>query len=118
MNTPPRYLGEHGTQIDSIPKTGMSLNNKKTPDKWQRILQMIFCGGCLEINPEVIGDISRSEISQDRRYLKIGDISRSEISQDPVLNTKEVYLLHREDNPTYGEEWFMIQPVRLNSTER
>ena len=30
------------------------------PDKWQMILQMVFCDGCLEINPEVIGDISRS----------------------------------------------------------
>ena len=28
-------------------------------DKWLRILQMVFCGGCLEINPEVIGDISK-----------------------------------------------------------
>ena len=30
------------------------------PDKWQRISQMVFLGGCPEINPEVIGDISRS----------------------------------------------------------
>ena len=29
-------------------------------DKWQRILQMVFCGVCLEINPEVIKGISRS----------------------------------------------------------
>ena len=28
------------------------------------------------------------------------------------------YLLGREYNPRYGEEGFMIQPVRLNSTER
>ena len=27
------------------------------PDKWQRILQMVFCGRCLEINPGVIKDI-------------------------------------------------------------
>ena len=30
------------------------------PDKWQRVSQMVFCGGCLEINPEETGDISRS----------------------------------------------------------
>ena len=30
------------------------------PDKWQRISQMVFCGGFLEINTEVMGDISRS----------------------------------------------------------
>ena len=23
----------------------------QTPDKWQRIWQMVFCGGCLERNP-------------------------------------------------------------------
>ena len=34
--------------------------NKKISDKWQRISQMVFHGRCLEINPEVIGDISRS----------------------------------------------------------
>ena len=28
------------------------------------------------------------------------------------------YLLRREYNPRYGEEGFMIQPVRLNGRER
>ena len=32
----------------------------QTPDKWQRISQMVFSGRCLEINPEETGDISRS----------------------------------------------------------
>ena len=27
----------------------------QTPDKWQRISQMVFCGGCLEINPDEAG---------------------------------------------------------------
>ena len=28
------------------------------------------------------------------------------------------YLLHVEDNSRYGEEVFIIQPVRLNGTKR
>ena len=30
------------------------------PDKWQGISQMVFCGGCLEINPVEYGSISSS----------------------------------------------------------
>ena len=32
----------------------------QTPDKWQMIAQMVFCGGCLEINPVDYGYISSS----------------------------------------------------------
>ena len=27
-------------------------NEWQTPDKWQRISQIVFCGECLDINPE------------------------------------------------------------------
>ena len=54
MNILPLYLGHHKTQLDSIQKIGMSLKQEEdewqAPDKWQRILQMVFCGGCLEIH--------------------------------------------------------------------
>ena len=30
------------------------------PDKWKRISQMVFHGGCLEINPDEAGCISSS----------------------------------------------------------
>ena len=32
----------------------------QTPDKWQRISQMVFLGGCPEINPEEAAYISSS----------------------------------------------------------
>ena len=32
----------------------------QTPDKWQRISQMVFCGRCLETNPDEAGYISSS----------------------------------------------------------
>ena len=32
----------------------------QAPDKWQRIFQMVFCSGCLEINPVGYGSISSS----------------------------------------------------------
>ena len=35
VSTLPRYLGEHGTQKDSIPRTGMSLNKKKMNGRYQ-----------------------------------------------------------------------------------
>ena len=35
-------------------------NEWQGPDKWQRISQMVFHGGCLEIHPEYAGCISRS----------------------------------------------------------
>ena len=62
MNILPQYLKEHETQLDSIQKTGMSFNRKKMngPDKWQRILQMVFRSGCLEINPDEARYISSS----------------------------------------------------------
>ena len=58
----------------------------QTPDKWQRISQMVFCGGCLEIILE-----------------------SADISQVPVLNTKEVdvaFLRSREKKPMCREGWF------------
>ena len=64
MNILPLYLGHHKTQLDSIQKSGMSLKQEEdewqAPDKWQRILQMVFCGGCPEINPDEAGYISNS----------------------------------------------------------
>ena len=33
VNTLPQYLGEHKTQQDSIPKTGMSFKKKKMNDR-------------------------------------------------------------------------------------
>ena len=32
----------------------------QAPHKWQRISQMVFCGGCLEIHPDEAGCISSS----------------------------------------------------------
>ena len=55
----------------------------QAPDKWQRILQMVFCGGGLEINPVGYGFIS-----------------------SPVLNTKGAdvaYLRSRYEKPIYRE---------------
>ena len=34
--------------------------SQQEEDKWQRISQMVLLGGCLEINPEEAGYISRS----------------------------------------------------------
>ena len=100
MSTLSQYLGEHGTQKDSISKNGMSLNNKKMNGRY-RTNGRGFCRWCF--------------LASVWRQILRG----SEISQDPVLKTKEADVadLRREYNPGYGKEGLMIQPVRLNSTE-
>ena len=47
----PQRLGGHKIKRDSILKIGMKFSRKKKNGKRQRILQMVFRSGDLEINP-------------------------------------------------------------------
>ena len=56
----PQYPREYKIQRDSVPKIGTKFGKKKTkaPDTWQRISQMVFCNGVLEIHSVGDGAIS------------------------------------------------------------